>query len=393
MISLSSIVLGLLKDACASDVHLTVGEPLWYRLHGDMHRYKNPEGEEFTLTENMINLFMEDIRKDVPAHDALAGNASSDRSGDDFAATINGFRVRGNLALANGKKLSLVLRGISPVIPKPEEIRIPQNLIDMGERSHGLILVTGPTGSGKSTTLASLLDHINHNQVKHIETIEDPVEYHFESAKCKITRKEIGKEAGNFYAALRSAMRQDPDIILVGEIRDYETMRAALMAAETGHLVYATLHTSSAAKTIERVMSFFPNNEKDWARDVVASVLIATISQVLLPKAGGNGRVMAYELMVNTSSIASQIRDNKAHTLNNSLDQGVSDGQISKDMCLIQMLTSNLITTEVALAHGSSAFKEKLGVHQGKAASTHQQSAPAKTAAPAQAGGGARSAL
>jgi twitching motility protein PilT len=210
------------------------------------------------------------------------------------------------------------------------------------------VLVTGPTGSGKSTTLAAMVNHLNENSFGHILTVEDPIEFVHESKKCLVNQREVGPQTRSFEAALRSALREDPDAILVGELRDLETIRLALTAAETGHLVFATLHTSSSAKTIDRIVDVFPGSEKDMVRAMLSESLLAVISQQLCRNRDGNGRVAAHEIMLGTSAIRNLIRENKVAQMYSIIQTGQSQGMQTLDQCLIEMVKRNQITAAEA---------------------------------------------
>lgn len=343
---LQNTLASLLERPYVSDIHLTVGEPVWYRESGTMNRCEGAvvEGGAFASLLKTFGLEADAAR--------LAEPRESGKDGTGFAVTFQSFRMRGDLVLANQKQFSLVLRKLNSIIPSAKDLALPQHLIQQVERPTGLVLITGATGSGKSTTLAALLEHINTTKNGHIITVEDPMEYPLSSKMCKVTTREIGldKDASSFGSALRSAMREDPDVVMIGEVRDYETIRAAMSAGETGHLVLATMHTNSAIKTVDRALSFFPADEKDWARNVLSSVLNCVMSQVLVPRKNGEGRVMGYELMINEGSISSLIRDNKIHNLTNQISQSSASGQILMNAHLRKLIQSGTITLESALA-------------------------------------------
>lgn len=338
-------IFNILAAKNVSDIHLTVGEPIWVRDNGRMYRHGTSLLSEsdvaILLREFNINEFPEQLAK--PKENGKDGNG--------FAVSFGEFRFRIDIVFANSRRVSMVMRKLNSNIPDVNEIGLPKALIDQTSRPSGLVLVTGATGSGKSTTLASLLENININGSGHIITIEDPVEYPLTSKGFKVTTREIGMErdASSFSAALRSAMREDPDIIMIGEIRDRETMRSAFSAAETGHLVFSTMHTNSAIKTIDRVLSFFPAEEKDWARNVFASVLNCVISQTLVLRTDGSGRMLSYELMINSPEISSIIRDDNLQTLMNAIGQSGDSGQILMNTHLAALVKSRMISTESAM--------------------------------------------
>lgn len=344
----------LLGKPWVSDVHITVGEAVWVRTSGVLERTGDVPIDDATMRSFLSRLddrLLADPEDAIKRAQSGRGDACSYRSGYDFGAELGGRRCRCNLSLANGGSLSMVIRHLNENVPEFATLGLPDHVLKQTENSTGLILVTGPTGSGKSTTLASLLNHVNQIQHKHILTVEDPVEYLLPRGRCKVTRKEIGRDALSFIAALRAAMRQDPDIIMVGEIRDVDTMRAALAAAETGHLVFATLHTTSAAKTVDRVSSFFPPEEKAWANSVFSTVFKCVISQALIPSADGNGRVLAHEVMSGSADVRNNIKEGKINLISNSLSQGGDHGHVLMNRCLANMVRDNRITKDAALAH------------------------------------------
>jgi len=225
-----------------------------------------------------------------------------------------------------------------------EDLNCPKVFGDLTDRPRGLILVTGPTGSGKSTTLAAMVNHVNENEFGHILTIEDPIEFLHESKKCLINQRELGPHTLSFPNALRAALREDPDYILVGEMRDLETIRLAMTAAETGHLVFATLHTSSAAKTVDRIIDVFPAAEKDMVRAMLSESLVAVISQTLIKTKDGQGRIAAHEIMIGTPAIRNLIRENKVAQMYSSIQTGQSLGMQTLDQCLVDLVRRNVIS-------------------------------------------------
>jgi twitching motility protein PilT len=254
-----------------------------------------------------------------------------------------------------------VLRQIPNDLFTLSEIGLPDQIKELISRPRGMILVTGPTGSGKSTTLASMVNWINLNRDGHIITIEDPIEYFHEHKKCIVTQREVGNDVASFSSAIRGALRQDPDVILVGEMRDLETIEAAVSAAETGHLVFATLHTTGAARTVDRIVDAFPAETKDQIRTQLASSVVAVISQVLCKKIGG-GRIASFEIMVTTNSIAQLIRENKTYRINSDIQTGAAHGMIGLDAHLLSLYNRDLINAEEALAKSQlpDAMRDKL---------------------------------
>jgi twitching motility protein PilT len=262
----------------------------------------------------------------------------------DFSFAVpNLARFRVN-AFNQQRGAAAAFRTIPSKVLSLEELNAPKVFAGLTERPRGLILVTGPTGSGKSTTLAAMVNHVNENEFGHILTIEDPIEFLHESKKCLINQRELGPHTLSFPNALRAALREDPDYILVGEMRDLETIRLAMTAAETGHLVFATLHTSSAAKTVDRIIDVFPAAEKDMVRAMLSESLVAVISQTLIKTKDGQGRVAAHEIMIGTPAIRNLIRENKVAQMYSSIQTGQALGMQTLDQCLIDLVRRNIIS-------------------------------------------------
>jgi twitching motility protein PilT len=281
--------------------------------------------------------------------------------GADFGfAYMDKARFRVSVLKSKGN-YGMVLRQIPNRMFGLRDIGMPDKIRELLYRPRGLILVTGPTGSGKSTTLASMINYVNENRDGHIITIEDPIEYYHNHKRCVVTQREVHVDVPSFAEAIRRALRQDPDIILVGEMRDLETIEAAISAAETGHLVFGTLHTNSAAKTVDRIVDAFPANMKDMIRTQLASSLVAVISQVLCKKIGG-GRIAGYEIMVNTSSIASLIRENKTFRITSDIQTGANLGMITMDTHLMNLVNRELVSPDEALekAQDPVVMRDKL---------------------------------
>jgi twitching motility protein PilT len=281
--------------------------------------------------------------------------------GADFGfAYLDKARFRVSVFKAKGVH-GLVLRQIPNKLFGLREIGLPDKVKELLYRPRGLILVTGPTGSGKSTTLASMMNYINENRDGHIITVEDPIEYYHEHKKCVVTQREIGVDVPSFSEAIRRALRQDPDYILVGEMRDLETIEAAISAAETGHLVFGTLHTNGAAKTIDRIVDAFPSNMKEMIRTQLASSIVAVISQVLCKKIGG-GRIAGFELMVATTSIQSLIRDNKTFRITSDIQTGANLGMITMDAHLLSLVNREVISGDEAVekAQDPNSMRDRL---------------------------------
>lgn len=329
-------LLELVVDEGASDLHIQVGRPPTLRLSGEMVSVEGPN-----LTPQDTESLMQSITSDKQIQ------ATKEVGSADFGfAYLDRARFRVSVLKSKGH-YGLVLRQIPNDFFTLEDIGLPDKVKDLLFRPRGLILVTGPTGSGKSTTLASMINYINQKKSGHIITIEDPIEYYHDHNQCIVTQREIGVDVTTFSEAIRRALRQDPDVILVGEMRDLETIEAAISAAETGHLVFGTLHTNSAAKTVDRMVDAFPSTMKEMVRTQLASSLVAVISQVLCKKEGG-GRVAGLEVMVTTNSIQSLIRDNKTYRIDSDIQTGAALGMISMDMHLLSLYNRGLISAQVA---------------------------------------------
>lgn len=349
-LALADVSNNLLSLPNVSDLFLTANERIWYKNNGVVRPY----GEKL-VSQQEVSMLMASLAPEIQSVDIAIKEKEAERdlddkrTGLDFGSELNGVRLRGNISKANLGNYALVLRKLNSHIPRYSETTLPQSVLLQATSPTGLILVTGATGSGKSTTLASILNEINILGGKHIITIEDPIEYQLESDNCLITKKCIGKDGPSFAAVLRAAMRQAPDVIMVGEIRDAETMRIAFEAAETGHIVLATLHTNSCSKTVDRVTSFFTAEEKEWAQNVLASNLRAVVSQILVPKKAGQGRMLAFEILLNTPDVATNIQKGKTSEIKNMLDQGAAKGQVLMNRMLKDLITRDLITAQDAM--------------------------------------------
>jgi twitching motility protein PilT len=320
----------------ASDLHLSAGMPPLIRVDGDVRKINLPE-----LSHKDVHSMIYDIMNDKQRKDF------EDRWETDFSFEIPGvarFRVN---AYNQNRGAAAVFRTIPSDILTLEQLNAPPIFQKIAMKPKGLVLVTGPTGSGKSTTLAAMVDYKNEHEYGHILTIEDPIEFVHQSKKSLVNQREVHRDTKSFNDALRSALREDPDTILVGEMRDLETIRLALSAAETGHLVFGTLHTTSAPKTIDRIVDVFPGNEKDMVRAMLSESLQAVISQTLLKKNGG-GRVAAHEIMMGTFAIRSMIRENKIAQMRSALETGQNEGMETLDQCLKKLVTSGQISRDAA---------------------------------------------
>ena len=320
----------------ASDVHLSSGEPPMVRIHGDMKRI-----EHAALSQQEVHGMVFDIMSDAVRKTFESTNDVdfSFELGNIARFRVNVFRTR--------RGEGAVFRTIPTQVMTLEELGLPQIMRELCEKEKGLVLVTGPTGSGKSTTLAAMIDHINETFEGHILTIEDPIEFVHGSKKCLLNQREVGRDTASFNAALRGALREDPDVILVGELRDLETISLALTAAETGHLVFGTLHTSSAPKTVDRIIDVFPAAQQGQIRTMFAESIQAVITQTLLRKRAG-GRIAALEVLIGTPAVRNLIRENKIHQIPSSMQTGQAVGMQTLDMALIDLVNKGLVTREEA---------------------------------------------
>ena len=327
------------REMCASDIHITEGMPLMFRIHGKLEKCPFQPSEEETKIM-LYNLLNNDQRERF-------------RNGEDidFALqTADGNRQRVNI-FRQQKKIAATIRLLNNHIPTLEELHLPQKLYELAEEPRGLVLVTGPTGSGKSTTLAAMIDHINKTRSDHIITIEDPVEYTYEGKQALIHQREVGQDVGDFAAALRSALREDPDIILVGEMRDYETISAALTAAETGHLVLSTLHTTGAAQTVDRIVDACPAGSQNQIRTQLAGVLKGVITQCLMPTKDGNGRIAGTEVLIGTDAVCNLIRENKIFQMPSMMQSGAAAGMHTLNMDLMKLVSQGRIDRQTAMKY------------------------------------------
>lgn len=325
----------------ASDVHIAVGVPPVFRINGKLAHIDN------------IDNLMPDDTKEI-AFELLTEKQQellADKGEIDFSYAIGGIgRFRVNVYSQRGS-YSIAIRPIPLEIPSHKELGLPDILLELSQRQRGLILVTGPTGSGKSTTLATMIDHINENRRCHVLTLEDPIEYLHRHKSSIINQREIGYDTASYATALRAALRQDPDVILIGEMRDLETISIAVTAAETGHLVLATLHTIGAVSTVDRVIDVFPSEQQQQIRVQLGSVLQGVVSQQLVRRADGSGRIGAFEIMLCNQAVKNLIREGKSHQLLSSIQTGRKIGMMSMDTSLVELYKQGFITVDEALAH------------------------------------------
>lgn len=325
-------------DRNASDIHLSVGKGITFRVHGDLTLF-----DQKPLTPEETEAFAKEIITEEHC------KRIEEVGGVDFGFSfknlarirVSCFKERGNYALA--------LRPLPNTFFSFEQIGLSEKVIELLNRPRGLILVTGPTGSGKTTTLATMLNYINENHPRHIITVEDPIEFLHPHKKALVTQREVGQDVLDFSEAVVKALRQDPDVILIGEMRDLATMEAAIRAAETGHLVFATLHTTGAARTVDRIIDVFPSNQQAQVRIQLSSTIVAAISQTLLPRVEGTGRIAAFEIMTATPAIRNLIREGKTYQIVSEIQTGARYGMKLLDDHLHELYEQNLISYDVMI--------------------------------------------
>jgi len=334
----------------ASDIHITAGVPVMLRIDGRLEAYK--EELDAKHSESIILSFMDDFQKERLKREKEVDFSFSYEK--DVRFRVNVFYQRGDLSAS--------MRLIPSKIKSFEELGQPPVIEKFTTPSQGFVIATGPTGHGKSTTLASMVDDINHTRKEHIITIEDPIEYMFKNDKSIIEQREVYSDTRSFARALRSALREDPNVILIGEMRDLETISAALTLAETGHLVYTTLHTNDAAQTADRIIDVFPPHQQQQVRQQLANVLLGVVSQRLLPRASG-GRIIACEILIANNAIRNIIREGKTHQLPNIIQTSVSEGMITLDKVLAELVSKGEVSLDDALAWASDPKSFKMKVY------------------------------
>ena len=331
-------ILTVAKDAGASDVHLTVGIPPKMRVNGNLITMDFPRLLPADTLEVVLSIMSEAQRTRFEEKGEYDMSFSIINVG---RYRVNAYKQRGSAALA--------FRLVGTNVPSPEVLGVPESVVDLYQRKRGLILVTGPTGSGKSTTLAAIIDKVNSNRDAHIITLEDPIEYLHQHKMSMVNQREIGLDSENYANALRAALREDPDVILVGEMRDFETISVAITAAETGHLVLSTLHTIGAASTVDRVIDVFPPHQQQQIRVQLANVLEAVISQQLIPTSDGRGRCAAFEVMHANHAVRNLIREGKSHQLPSVMQTNRKIGMITMDEAIMQLYFDGKIDRDLAI--------------------------------------------
>lgn len=354
-------IMALADEKGASDVHIAPGRKPALRIDGDMMRLE--EYDEVSPEESeqlLFSILRDDQRLELDKTWEIDFSYSLQLVGHSVRFRINMFR--------QNRGLAAVFRLIPDRILTPEQIGLEDAILNLTHLPRGLVLVTGPTGSGKSTTLATMIDQINRREAMHILTIEDPIEFVHPEHKCVVTQRELGAHTKSFGAALRSALREDPDVILVGEMRDLETISLALTAAETGHLVFATLHTTDASQTIDRIIDVFPPAQQAMVRTQLGSALQAVVCQVLLPKASGKGRVAGREILLSNPAVGTMIRESQTQKIYSTMTMSISQGMCPLELSLAQKVKAGLLSLDVALgaANRTSALMSYLEDKSGK---------------------------
>ncbi|MCH5280679.1 MAG: type IV pilus twitching motility protein PilT [Lachnospiraceae bacterium] len=339
-------ILTVAFNAGASDIHITVGLPPVMRLNGHLMQMDYPVLTANDTLEICVNMLKPKQREKFEERGEYDLSVSFPNIG---RYRVNVFKQRGCIGIA--------LRTVTTEIPQAEKLGIPQSVIDLHTRKRGLILVTGPTGSGKSTTLASIIDKINKTRDAHIITLEEPIEYSHEHRMAMVNQREVGQDTESFANALRAALREDPDVILVGEMRDYETISTAITAAETGHLVLSTLHTNDAASTVDRIIDVFPPHQQQQIRTQLAAVLVCIISQSLIPNLDEDGRVAAFEVMHANAAVKNLVREGKTHQLQSIIQTSKREGMCTMDDYLMNLYMARKISKENCIQYAQNPDK------------------------------------
>ena len=334
-------ILKTAKASGASDVHITVGIPPKIRVNGKLIELQGYDrmlpDDTKAVADELMSVKQKELLEQNGQHDMSFSIKGLGRF------RLNVFKQRGSIAMA--------IRLVATEIPDAETLGIPSSVMNLYQRQRGLVLVTGPTGSGKSTTLAAIIDMINNNREGHVITLEDPIEFLYQHNKCIVNQREVGLDSNSYANALRAALREDPDVILVGEMRDLETISTAITAAETGHLVLSTLHTIGAASTVDRMIDVFPPHQQQQVRIQLANVLEAVISQQLIPTADGYSRAAAFEVMHVNSAVRNMIREGKTHQLITIMQTNRKQGMITMDEAIVELCRSGKINREMALQY------------------------------------------
>jgi len=344
----------VMVDNNASDLHLTVGSPPAIRVSGEIVKVKLPRLSQADTKRLIFQILSEEQKNDFEKNLEL-----------DFSFGIKGLaRFRSNIFYSKGG-MAAVFRQIPSIVPDFESLNMPHKLIEITDASNGLILITGPTGSGKSTTLASLINHLNKNEAAHIITLEDPIEFVHQHRASIVNQREIGSDSLTFTRAIKSLLRQDPDIVLVGELRDTETIEAALTIAETGHLVFGTLHTNSTVQTINRIINVFPSHQQSQIRTLLSFVLQGVVAQQLVPKSFESGRICVQEILIPTPAVRNLIREDKSHQIYSQMQIGQDKtGMVTMNQNLIKAVESGQIDNETAISYSNNPEEilKKLGM-------------------------------
>jgi twitching motility protein PilT len=328
----------------ASDLHLVVGRYPTLRINGKLH----PITQEKILTPADTKALSDILLTEEGKEELLSSGQA------DFSYNFeNRMRFRTNVFFQKGF-VSVTMRFVMDHVRNLEELNIPTSLYNFANYSQGLVLVTGPVGHGKSTTLAAIIEYINHNQEKHIVTIEDPIEFVYTQDRCIINQREVGRDAKTFPLALRAVFREDANVVLLAELRDLETIATAMTAAETGHLIFATVHTNDAAQTIDRIIDVFPAHQQNQIRSQLASVLLGVVSQRLIPRMDGAGRIPAIEIMLKNHAVENLIRENKTHQLDSVIETSLKEGMVSLDRSLADLVRRGLISVNDALLYSKN---------------------------------------